>query len=100
VLDRDEARANAVAAEVNGKPWVGDVGDEKGLDDCACAIEDAVGPVNVATTKLPNKRLRRAKVVARNKLRPPKKAAAKKKTFYSRYPTFVTVIKKKSTAKK
>ena len=47
VLDRDEARANAVAAEVNGKPWVADVGDEKGLDDCASAIEDAVGPVNV-----------------------------------------------------
>ena len=47
VLDRDEARANAVAAEVNGKPWVADIGDEKGLDDCASAIEDAVGPVNV-----------------------------------------------------
>ena len=47
MLDRDEARANAVAAEVNGKPWVADVGDEKGLDDCASAIEDAVKPVNV-----------------------------------------------------
>jgi NAD(P)-dependent dehydrogenase (short-subunit alcohol dehydrogenase family) len=33
VLDRDEARANAVAAEVNGKPWVADVGDERALDD-------------------------------------------------------------------
>ena len=40
MLDRDEARANAVAAEVNGKPWVADVGDEKGLDDRASAIED------------------------------------------------------------
>ena len=47
VLDRDKARANAVAAEVNGKPWVADVGDENALDDCASAIEDAVGPVNV-----------------------------------------------------
>jgi NAD(P)-dependent dehydrogenase (short-subunit alcohol dehydrogenase family) len=47
VLDRDEARADAVAAEVNGKPWVADVGDEKGLDDCASAIEDAVDVVRI-----------------------------------------------------
>ena len=47
VLDRDEARANAVAAEVRGKPWVADVADEKVLDDCAGAIEAAVGPVTV-----------------------------------------------------
>ena len=43
MLDRDEARANAVAAEVKGKPWVADVGDEKVVDDCASAIEAAVG---------------------------------------------------------
>jgi len=59
-------------------------------------------PTGWTSTKPPDKRLRRAKVVARNKPRPPKKAAAaqKKKTFYGRYPTFVTAIKKKSTAKK
>lgn len=47
VLDRDEARANAVAAEAKGKAWVADVGDEGDLDECADAIEAAVGPVNV-----------------------------------------------------
>jgi len=47
VLDRDEARANAVATEVTGKPWIADVGDDKALEDCAGAIEAAVGPVNV-----------------------------------------------------
>jgi NADP-dependent 3-hydroxy acid dehydrogenase YdfG len=31
VLDRDEARANAIAAEVKGRAWVADVGDEKAL---------------------------------------------------------------------
>lgn len=43
VLDRNEARANAVSAEVKGKPWVADVGDEKALDDCASAIEPPSG---------------------------------------------------------
>jgi hypothetical protein len=59
-------------------------------------------PTGWTSTKPPDKRPRRAKVVARNKRRQPKKAAAaqKKKTFYGRYPTFVTAIKKKSTAKK
>ena len=47
VLDRDEARARAIAAEVNGKAWVADVGDEKALDECAGAIEAAVGPVEI-----------------------------------------------------
>jgi hypothetical protein len=47
VLDRDEARAQAVAAEVKGRAWVADVGDEKALDECAGAIETAVGPVDV-----------------------------------------------------
>ena len=37
VLDRDEPRANAVAAEVKGKPWVADVGDEKALERTAPA---------------------------------------------------------------
>lgn len=46
VLDRDEMRANALAAEVAGKAWVADVGDEKAVDDCAGAIEAALGPVN------------------------------------------------------
>ena len=58
-------------------------------------------PTGWTTTKPPGKRRPRAKVVARNTPRPPKKAAVhKKKTFYGRYPAFVTVIKKKSTAKK
>jgi len=47
VLDRDEPRANAVAAEVKGKPWVADVGDEKALENCAGGIEAAIGPVTV-----------------------------------------------------
>ena len=47
VLDRDEARGNAIAAEVKGRAWVADVGDEKALDECAGAIEAAVGPVDV-----------------------------------------------------
>ena len=47
VLDRDEARANALAAEINGKAWVADVGDEKAIEACAGAIEAAVGPVNI-----------------------------------------------------
>ncbi|HWZ10257.1 MAG TPA: SDR family oxidoreductase, partial [Xanthobacteraceae bacterium] len=47
VLDRDEARGNAIAAEVKGRAWVADVGDEKALDECAGAIEAAAGPVDV-----------------------------------------------------
>jgi NAD(P)-dependent dehydrogenase (short-subunit alcohol dehydrogenase family) len=47
VLDRDEGHANAVAAEITGKAWVADVGDENAIDACAGAIEAALGPVNV-----------------------------------------------------
>jgi NAD(P)-dependent dehydrogenase (short-subunit alcohol dehydrogenase family) len=47
VLDRDEPRTNAVAAEVKGKPRVADVGDEKALENCAAGIEAAIGPVTV-----------------------------------------------------
>ncbi len=47
VFDRNERRANAVATEVSGKPWIADVGDDKALEDCAGAIEATVGPVNV-----------------------------------------------------
>ncbi len=50
VLDRDEARANALAAEINSKAWVADVGNEKAMEACAGAIEAAVGPVNILGT--------------------------------------------------
>lgn len=47
VLDRDGPQAEAVAAEIKGKPWVTDVGDEKATDESAGAIEAAFGPVNI-----------------------------------------------------
>ncbi len=47
VLDRDETRANALAAEIHGKAWAVDVGDEAAIEACAGAIEAAVGPVNI-----------------------------------------------------
>jgi NAD(P)-dependent dehydrogenase (short-subunit alcohol dehydrogenase family) len=47
VLDRDAAQANAVAAEVGGYGWKGDVGDEAAIEACADAIEQAHGPVEV-----------------------------------------------------
>jgi NAD(P)-dependent dehydrogenase (short-subunit alcohol dehydrogenase family) len=47
VLDRDEARANALAAEIKGEAWVADVGDEQAIEACAGAIEAAVGLVNI-----------------------------------------------------
>ena len=41
VLDRDEAPAHAIAAEVNGKAWVADVGDERaGSVDLAAGLGD------------------------------------------------------------
>jgi DNA-binding response OmpR family regulator len=57
-------------------------------------------PKGWTSTKPVGKSPRRARVVAKSK--PPRKratASQKKKTFYGRYPTFVTAIKKK-TAKK
>jgi CheY-like chemotaxis protein len=57
-------------------------------------------PKGWQSTKPPVKRPSRTKIVSKNRPRPRKKSAAqKKKTFYSRYPAFVTVVKKK-TAKK
>jgi NAD(P)-dependent dehydrogenase (short-subunit alcohol dehydrogenase family) len=47
VLDRAEGAAKAVAAEIGGRPWVGDVGDEAAIDACAEAIEKEVGAVEV-----------------------------------------------------
>ncbi len=47
VLDRDETRAKAVAAEVSGHGWTVDVGDEVGVEACAGAIEQAHGAVGV-----------------------------------------------------
>lgn len=47
VLDRDDARGKAMAAEIKARAWTADVGDEKALDDCAGAIEAALGPVDV-----------------------------------------------------
>ncbi|MGD0722415.1 MAG: SDR family oxidoreductase [Roseiarcus sp.] len=45
VLDRDFARAGAVAEEIGGRAWRGDVADETALDACAAAIEAELGPV-------------------------------------------------------
>lgn len=47
VLDRDLAKARAVAEEVNGHAAVGDVGDEAGLKDAAARIEAEIGPVGI-----------------------------------------------------
>jgi NAD(P)-dependent dehydrogenase (short-subunit alcohol dehydrogenase family) len=47
VLDRDETRANALAAEIHGQAWAVDVGDETAIEACAGAIEAAVGSVNI-----------------------------------------------------
>jgi CheY-like chemotaxis protein len=54
------------------------------------------------STKPPGKRPPRVKIVAGKKPVPRKKAAAaqKKKSFYSRYPTFVAATKKKLAAEK
>jgi NAD(P)-dependent dehydrogenase (short-subunit alcohol dehydrogenase family) len=47
VVDRDIVRAQAAAAEVNGKAYATDVGDEKDVEACAAAIERECGPVDV-----------------------------------------------------
>jgi NAD(P)-dependent dehydrogenase (short-subunit alcohol dehydrogenase family) len=47
VLDRDMARAQAVAAEIGGHAALGDVGDEAGLKDAAARIEAGIGPVGI-----------------------------------------------------
>jgi NAD(P)-dependent dehydrogenase (short-subunit alcohol dehydrogenase family) len=47
VVDRDMARAQAIAAEVKGKAYAADVGDEKNVEVCAAAIERECGPVDV-----------------------------------------------------
>jgi CheY-like chemotaxis protein len=59
-------------------------------------------PSGWTSTKPHSKRPRRVKIAAGKKTVPRKKAAAtqKKKSFYSRYPTFVAATKKKSEAKK
>ncbi|MBX9909239.1 MAG: SDR family oxidoreductase [Beijerinckiaceae bacterium] len=47
VLDRDMARAQAVATEIGGHAAQGDVGDEAGLKDAAARIEAGIGPVGI-----------------------------------------------------
>ena len=47
VLDRDAARAEAIAEEVKGRAWVADVGDEKAPTHAPRAIEAEIGPVEV-----------------------------------------------------
>src|SRR6516225_8001767 len=47
VLDRDLARAEAVAREVSGHARRADVADEKATEACAVAIEAEIGPVEV-----------------------------------------------------
>ena len=46
VLDRD-GRAQAVAREVNGRAWLGDVADQAALERCAESIETEFGPVEI-----------------------------------------------------
>jgi CheY-like chemotaxis protein len=57
-------------------------------------------PKGWVSTKPPEKRTRRAKVVAKPSPRKKAATAQKKKTFYGRFPKFLTAIKKKSTVKK
>lgn len=47
VVDRDLARAEAVAASVKGRAYAADVGDELGVDACAGVVERECGPVDV-----------------------------------------------------
>jgi NAD(P)-dependent dehydrogenase (short-subunit alcohol dehydrogenase family) len=47
VVDRDVAKAQAVAAEIGGRAYAADVGDERGVEACAAAIERECGPVDV-----------------------------------------------------
>src|SRR6266571_8949045 len=46
-VDRDLAKAQAVAAEIGGRAYAADVGDEQGVEACAAAIERECGPVDV-----------------------------------------------------
>lgn len=47
VVDRDAARAEEIAAEVGGRAYAADVGDESSVAACAEAIERECGPVDV-----------------------------------------------------
>jgi NAD(P)-dependent dehydrogenase (short-subunit alcohol dehydrogenase family) len=47
VVDRNLAKAQAVAAEAGGRAYAADVGDENGLEACAATIERECGPVDV-----------------------------------------------------
>jgi NAD(P)-dependent dehydrogenase (short-subunit alcohol dehydrogenase family) len=47
VLDRDEARARALAREIGARAYAGDVGEEHGLRRVAARIEAEVGPVAI-----------------------------------------------------
>jgi NAD(P)-dependent dehydrogenase (short-subunit alcohol dehydrogenase family) len=47
IVDRDMAKATAVAAEFGGRVYVADVGDEHNFEACAAAIEHECGPVDV-----------------------------------------------------
>ena len=46
-VDRDLAKAQVVAAEIGGRAYAADVGDEQGIEACAAAIERECGPVDV-----------------------------------------------------
>jgi NAD(P)-dependent dehydrogenase (short-subunit alcohol dehydrogenase family) len=47
VVDRDVAKAQAVADQIEGMAYTADVGDEKSVEACAAAIERECGPVDV-----------------------------------------------------
>jgi NAD(P)-dependent dehydrogenase (short-subunit alcohol dehydrogenase family) len=47
VVDRDLDRAQSVANEIGGRAWRADVGDEAATNDCARAIEEEIGPVEI-----------------------------------------------------
>ncbi len=47
VVDRDIARAQAVANEIGGRAYALDVGDERAVEACAETIERECGPVGV-----------------------------------------------------
>lgn len=46
IVDRDMARAEAVARDIGGCAFAADVGDEASLDACATTIEAEFGPVD------------------------------------------------------
>src|SRR5882724_6375396 len=46
-VDRDLAKAQTIAAEIGGRAYAADVGDEQGVEACAAAIERECGPVDV-----------------------------------------------------